>query len=653
MSSESGGEAILTDALAGTLFRPILEAADHAQLGISVNVFEDDGPRRVYVSAVAARILGYSVGELLGTSSYQSFPPEEVERFMEARKRFTRGEPVPSAFETVVIRKDGTRTPVEIAYSTVYLDGKRAMVSFLRDISARKRDEEALKKSEALFRKLIELAPEAVTVSREEHRIVYANPRFLELLGYDRLEGRATKNLELVHPDDLARIPERLAQLRTAPERGKEPREYRLLRKDGGVVSVECVSLSIEFEGAPANLTFMRDITQRKKMQAQIIQTDRMATIGTLAASVAHELNNPLAYVMLNLDLFAREIDALVTSPDDRVRVKERLRILEEGGRHMASIVRDLRSFCRPDTQPRPVDVRQVLESAINMATSEIAGRARVVRDWAPVGSVLADAARLGQVFLNLLLNAAHALVDGDPDVDQIRVVLRPRGAGEVMIEISDSGPGIAPQILDRIFEPFFTTKAVGVGTGLGLSISKSIVDSMAGQISVESQLGRGSSFRVLLPTTAPLEPSLELTDEAMEQTDTDARLGRQRLLIVDDEEAFAAALQRMLEDEHEVVAVTSAAQALELLLDGANFDVVLCDILMPGLSGIDFYRELERRRPDLSARLIFMTGAEAMPIAAEFLARVENFRIEKPVDLPRLRALIHDVDRARAGSGR
>jgi signal transduction histidine kinase len=260
--------------------------------------------------------------------------------------------------------------------------------------------------------------------------------------------------------------------------------------------------MPIDFEGAAAVLTFIRDVTKRNEERAHLIQTDRMATIGTLAAGVAHEINNPLGYVMLNLEVFGRELADLVEDPGARARVRERLEMVQEGTRHIATIVRDLKSFCRPDSSPRPIDVREVLESAINMAMTEVAGRARLVRDYTPVRPVLADRARLGQVFLNLLLNAAQALVDGE-STHEIRVTLRSEEAKLVRIEIADTGHGIDPAHMQRIFEPFFTTKPPGIGTGLGLSISQSIVHGMKGRLTVESEIGRGSTFCVRLPSTA------------------------------------------------------------------------------------------------------------------------------------------------------
>jgi CheY-like chemotaxis protein len=282
------------------------------------------------------------------------------------------------------------------------------------------------------------------------------------------------------------------------------------------------------------------------------------------------------------------------------------------------------------------------------MSMNELTDRARLVRDYATVRPVLADASRLGQVFLNLLLNAAQAFASDDRRTNEIRIALRQED-DHVRIEVADNGQGIAPDLLERIFEPFFTTKPAGVGTGLGLSICRSIVDSMTGRLTVESRVGRGSTFVVLLPNAEHVTHEADADNRVLVSESasaaTDERAGTTvRVLIVDDEQALATTLARVLERDHDVVAVTSGAAALELLLNGTGFDVVVCDVVMPGLSGADLHRVLERLRPDVARRIIFMTGADGMSGVDEFLSGIVNARIEKPIDIRRLGSLIREV---------
>jgi PAS domain S-box-containing protein len=498
-----------------------------------------------------------------------------------------------------------------------------------------------LKPSEQLFRELVEGAPDAIIVTCGE-RVAYANPRFLRLLGHPSDDALpATSITELVHPPDrgaFAELEQHVA--RSSSGAPRPPVEFRLVTSNGDALWVEGSAIVVEFENIAAVLTFVRDISERKLAQAKLIHTDRMATVATLAATVAHELNNPLAYVLLNLALLDREISSLAAvAPDARERLTARLQTLQEGAERMAGIVRDMRAVCRPGTPAlAPVDVRVVLESAIHMAMTELDARGRMVRSLPAVPPVLADAAQLGQVFLNLLLNAAQALPENRSAENEVRAAIGVDEYHRVWIEISDTGRGIAPEVRDRIFDPFFTTKPAGIGTGLGLPICQTIVTSMNGEITVESELGQGSRFRVFLPV-APKEPDRK--PGSRPDMEMGRRGPRARVLVVDDEALIVTALSKVLEREHDVAAVTSGDKALERLLRDPSFDVILCDVAMPGIGGIELYRALERMRPDLAGRMIFMSGATSMPPIAEFLSSVKNAHIDKPVDLVLLRSLI------------
>jgi signal transduction histidine kinase/CheY-like chemotaxis protein len=391
------------------------------------------------------------------------------------------------------------------------------------------------------------------------------------------------------------------------------------------------------------------DVTERhlaevalRRSQAQLIEADRLASLGTLAAGVAHEINNPLSYVLLNLDLVIRE--AAVSAP--AAPFAARLREARAGVERVRLIVQDLKSFSRSDTERRvPTDVRRVLDSTIEIAANEIRHRARLIRTYEEVPAVEADASRLGQVFLNLLVNASQAMVEGDASRNEIRVGTRTDAAGHVVVEIADTGAGVAPELLSRIFEPFFTTKPVGVGTGLGLSICRDIVTALGGDITVESTIGAGTTFRVVLPAShAPAaivdEPTPVPVTSAGQPTVPSSRL-RGRVLVVDDEPALASALARSIERDHDVVVLSSGREALELLRRDDAFDVILCDLIMPQVTGMDLYEQLSRQTPALADRIIFMTGGTFTSRAREFLAKVGNPALDKPFDLSTLSALL------------
>jgi CheY-like chemotaxis protein len=298
--------------------------------------------------------------------------------------------------------------------------------------------------------------------------------------------------------------------------------------------------------------------------------------------------------------------------------------------------------FARGEQESRlgPVDVSRSVELACKMADNLVRHRARLVMEFEPVAMVEASESRLCQVFLNLLLNAAQAIPEGAPaDAHLITVRIRAHAPEQVVVQVEDSGVGMTQEVLARVFDPFFTTKSVGEGTGLGLSICHGIVESMGGTISAESEPGRGSSFRVVLRTVAGRAEDVTRPIALLPALAPAAP--RARVLVVDDEPNVTVALQRSLGIEHEVSTANSAAEAMRLLSQDARFDVILCDVMMPGMTGMDLYAEVGRVVPQLAERIIFMTGGAFTPRAQAFLRHVPNPKIDKPLNLEELRVLL------------
>ena len=393
-----------------------------------------------------------------------------------------------------------------------------------------------------------------------------------------------------------------------------------------------------------------RAIAQRARrretleLQSQLILADRLVSVGTLAAGAAHEINNPLTYVIANLEFAARLVGQplpadINAAAESRARLRRALAYAREGAERVRQIVKNLRTFSRGDEDRRgPVLVEDVVESSIDMAWNEIRHRARLVREFSPVPAVMANEARLGQVFLNLLVNAAQAIPEGHVADHRVRVVTREQG-DRVVVEISDTGAGIAPDVVERIFDPFFTTKPVGEGIGLGLSICHGIVANLGGEIQVESAPGRGSTFRVLLPASTRVH-----VDDPSRPPRPALPPRRARVLLVDDEANLRTSLAQILGAEHEVREVGSGAEVLELLHAGERYDVLLCDLMMPEMSGIDLFDAIERLDAAQARRVIFLTGGAFTPRAQEFMARVPNTRLEKPFDIDELMHMIRKV---------
>jgi signal transduction histidine kinase len=363
---------------------------------------------------------------------------------------------------------------------------------------------------------------------------------------------------------------------------------------------------------------------------------ERLASIGRLAAGVAHEINTPLAAAIANMALVAEELPKLVTEDDPRrTFIKDALADARGAADRVRIIVRDLKTFSRGDDETiGPVDVRGVVEAALNMVKNEIRHRARLVKDYGPTPAVKANEARLGQVVLNLLLNAAQAIPEGDAPHNEIRIVTATSGE-RVALEVHDTGSGMPPEVVARIFDPFYTTKPVGFGTGLGLSICHGIVAAFGGHIQVESRPGYGSTFRVLLP----------MASEARHEAPRAIPAGdapRARVLAIDDDVLIVNVLKRVLGSSCDLEAVTSVRAARAFLAD-REFDVILCDLMMPDMTGMDLHEELMARSPRLAESMIFLTGGTFTPRAQAFLDGVPNLRLEKPFDPQQLRDLVRE----------
>jgi CheY-like chemotaxis protein len=263
-----------------------------------------------------------------------------------------------------------------------------------------------------------------------------------------------------------------------------------------------------------------------------------------------------------------------------------------------------------------------------------------VVRRYAKIPDVDAHEPRLGQVFLNLIINAAHAIPAGNYEANEIRITTSLDDSGRVVISIGDTGSGIPPEVRPRLFTPFFSTKPVGVGTGLGLAISHRIITQFGGTISYDTEVGKGTTFHISLPATGAVA-----MPQAAEPIGTRLpAVRRGNVLVIDDEEHLAQALRRLLSIEHEVTAVYRARDALDLLELGTRYDVILCDLMMPQITGMELHAEIVRLDPAQATRIVFLTGGAFTPLARDFLLNTTNRRIEKPFDIRDVRQLVNEL---------
>ena len=508
------------------------------------------------------------------------------------------------------------------------------------------------KRAEQLNRALLDAIPDMLF--RLDREAVFIDCRLRERKDFlappEKFLGRPACD---VLPRDVA--VELEAAITSALETGELQEFEYSLEIDGRAQYYEARVVPL---GEEEVLAICTEVTARKRLQRRLAQADRLASVGMLAAGVAHEINNPLTYVLSNLNMLSEDLGWLL----DRVVKEEgavghdsspfepRTEVLLdavgdaiEGAGRIRDIVRDLKTFSRvEESRLELVDVNAALRNASSMATNEVKYRANLLEEYGEVPRVMANEGRLCQVFLNLLVNAAQAIKEGD--VQQNEILLRTwYEGGHVFIEVRDSGDGIEDEHLEHLFDPFFTTKKVGVGTGLGLSIGRNIIVSYGGDIEVESEPGQGARFLISLPATEHSDAKPVEEDAAADSpVETSPR---RRILVIDDEPLLIRSISRMLSRQHEVHAAANGAEAVEILRKDTAFDLVLCDLMMPEVTGMDLYAWVFERLPELAERMLFMSGGVFTDRSVEFLQRVDNPRLEKPFDPSDLLSALKDLD--------
>jgi signal transduction histidine kinase len=525
-----------------------------------------------------------------------------------------------------------------IAFAEAVANQMALAVTLTRTFLERTASERRAQEGEARLRSILESISDPVLVVDRDARFTHYNRAGERLVAVARDAPLADwiRELGLFLADQRSLCPAGELPLSRALRGDTVEREELFMRgpmaPDGAWLSVNALPL-VGGDGRPYGaVAVFRDVSGERYAQAQLMLSDRLASVGMLAAGVAHEINNPLAAVLANLQLAVDDLQNGQQSPEE---IAAELRDAREAAMRVRDIVKDVRIFSRGEDQTQdPVDVRRVLDSTLRMAWNELRHRARLVKEYEAVPSVLANESRLGQALLNLIVNAAHAIEPGRANDNEIRVGTGVDTSGAVVVTVSDTGSGMSPEVQSRLFTPFFTTKPRHVGTGLGLAITHRIVSSLGGSITVDSELGQGTTFRVVIP--ASIAPESRRTDVVSVQPVS----RRGRILVIDDEPFIGNAVRRTLDPEHDVVVEASAPAALARIAAGERFDAILCDMMMPVMTGMDVHAELRRTVPDQADRIVFFTGGAFTPEARAFLARVRNEKLEKPFEPKELRRL-------------
>jgi len=449
-----------------------------------------------------------------------------------------------------------------------------------------------------------------------------------------------------IHPDDYARVTASF-EAACAGKDASWTSTYRFVRGDGSVAYVrDRCFITRDADGRAVQAAgSLQDISELHDLEQRLVLADRMASIGTLAAGLAHEINNPLTYILGNLDIVLTALDA-PASDYSRGDLLQMLREAHQGAMRVSEIVRSMRVFARSEPATSKVaDLDRVVDSALAMAKNEIRHRARLHKNLGGPVMALANETTLVQVVLNLLMNAVQAIPEGQADRFEIAVTtgLNPDGRG--FIEVRDTGEGMTAETMRRAFDPFFTTKQVGQGRGLGLSLVHSAVTACGGDVRVTSAVGKGSTFRLILPLSAETAPRPRSGVVASE--------GRLRILIVDDEAPVVRVLRRMLVRDHDVIVAASGTEALEILRQDPEIDVVLCDVMMPDLTGADLHRQLVTEMPAVAERFVFVTGGAFGERARAYVQSTIQPSITKPFRNTEVAEAIQLVCRRRRTEGR
>jgi signal transduction histidine kinase len=499
---------------------------------------------------------------------------------------------------------------------------------------------EAVEQSERLLRSVLDSVKDPVLVVDRDRRILTSNPVAFDVFTQSKPVATLAEfrqHWTFYAPDQVTPLGDDGLPYAKAMRGTNVDAQEIFARNSLTGASHIFLGSAQRLPGSDIVVGMMRDITREREAQEQVMVSDRMASVGMLAAGVAHEINNPLAAALANLELMSMSFGAEGVAPDEAGEFREMLDDARVAVERVRQIVRDLKIFSRHE-EPLDgvVDVGRTLESTLRMAWNEIRHRATLVKEIASTPPVLGSESRLGQVFLNLIVNAAQAIPEGRAQNNTIRVKTFANGP-HVVVEISDTGCGMSPETLPKLFTPFFTTKPQGEGTGLGLAIVYRIVTGLNGTIDVTSEPGQGSTFRVTLPA-AVASPTVSRTVSTT--VGTPARR-RGRILVVDDDAIVGNSIRRMLSAQHDVETTTRARDALDRIRNGERFDVIVCDLMMPEMTGVQLHAEL--RALEHADRMVFLTGGAFTSEAQAFLATIENPQLEKPFDVNELKALISE----------
>jgi len=627
-------------------YRAIFEASEDA-----IFVHDWDTGAIVDVNPTACAAYGYTADEMKRltagelSSGVHPYTMEEAARLIE---RARSGGPL--KFEWHRRNKDGSLHWDEVVLKKAVIAGKPRIVAFTREITERKLAEQALRASEEHYRAIFNASSEGLVLRDADFRVVDVNPAFLAMTGYTREEVLGVRHVLTMPVADG----ERARELQRRALAGETVHiEGRGVRRDGSEYDCEVVLASMQFRGKPHVLGIVRDISARKQaearreqLEAQLRQAQKMEAIGQVTGGIAHDFNNLLTSIMGYIVL-ATEREAV----HGDAKLAKYLEQAHLSCGRARDLIQQMLTFSRGQRgEPRPLSLAPCVKESVKLLRSSLPATVEIEADFArEAPAVLLDPVQLDQILLNLCINARDAM----GGIGAIRVGVQPLSASELVcascrqslsgsfveLSVADSGPGIAPEVLERMFEPFFTTKEVGKGSGMGLATVHGIVHEHGGHVVVETAAGHGARFRVLFP---PLQDRKDVAPAAVAERASSPRQAlRGSVLVVDDEDAVAEFMRDLLESWGvEAVTASNAAEAREIFArEPGRYDAVITDQTMPRMTGLELARELLAIRPDVPVILYtgFGEGVAQEKIAAAGIRAL----LRKPLEPQALYALL------------
>jgi len=596
-----------------------------------------------YASPKVKELLGYEPNEVIGKTPYDLMPKDEAKRLSEVSHSILESHEPFISLESINIHKDGRQVILETSGVPIFdNEGKFSGYRGInRDITERKRAEEALQMSQEKYRLVVENANEAIFIV-QEGIIKFPNRKTMELSGYEKEELTGVPFLEFIHPADKDMVID-MHRKRLQGLAISATYSFRVITKSREVIWVEAAAVLVSWEGTPATLSFLRDITHQKKLEEQLLQAQKMEAVGQLAGGVAHDFNNLLTAIVGYGHLVKNE-----AAQDGRL--SEYAGQILSAAERAAILTNDLLTFSRKQiVNLQPVNLNKIIknmEGLLLRVIGEDIALSTVLTDQDL--TIMADSTQIDQILMNLATNAQDAMSKGGSlfirtDCVEIngeypKAYNNTKPGSYALLSVEDTGVGIDEKIRERIFEPFFTTKGIGKGTGLGLSMVYGIVKQHDGYINVYSEPGRGTAFKILLP----LIPSTGVPLQSENVTKVTG--GAETILIGEDDSQVRNLLKQVLSDAgYHIMEALDGKDAVEVFHRNKDkIRLLILDVIMPRKNGKEAYEEIKKERSDIKA--IFVSGYSEDIIHNKGMLEVGLHFIPKPVSPDTLLIKVRDV---------